>query len=100
MSKKAANKSFLREVRQPCMAELTIRASRNALDELHAEHFLRRVKQKFAFPNSKRKGIDDRSTPLEITPRDSEVLAHLASHMGVKHCATPLQAPSDRSGSR
>jgi putative transposase len=62
-SKSAAYEFFLREVRQPWMGELTSRAPRNAIDDLHNafQHFFRRVKakQKPGFPTFHKKGIND-----------------------------------------
>jgi putative transposase len=73
-SKKAAYEFFLKEVRQPWMAELTSRAPRNAIDDLHAafQHFFRRVKakQKPGYPTFKKKGVNDSFALRERTKFD------------------------------
>ena len=63
-SKKAACEHFMREVRQPWMAEVTSRAPRNAIDDLDTafKSFFRRVKEgraPFGFPRFHRRGQHD-----------------------------------------
>ena len=63
-SKAAGYAYFLKHVRQPWMDELTSRAPRNAIDDLHNafQHFFRRVKageKKKGFPTFHKKGVND-----------------------------------------
>src|SRR5215471_1632636 len=62
-SKRAACNYFIAHVRQPWMAELTSRAPRNAIDDLHNafHHFFRRCKagEKPGFPRFHKKGVHD-----------------------------------------
>jgi len=62
-SKRAAYNYFIAHVRQPWMAELTSRAPRNAIDDLHNafHHFFRRCKagEKPGFPRFHKKGVHD-----------------------------------------
>jgi putative transposase len=62
-SRKAAYDHFINHVRQPWMLELTSRAPRNAIDDLHNafQHFFRRCKtgEKPGFPKFHKKGVND-----------------------------------------
>jgi putative transposase len=62
-SKQAAYNYFIDHVRQPWMSELTSRAPRNAIDDLHNafQHFFRRCKAggKPGFPRFHKKGVHD-----------------------------------------
>jgi putative transposase len=62
-SKRTGYECFIKHVRQPWMEELTSRAPRNAIEDLHNafQHFFRRCKlgQKPGFPKFHKKGIHD-----------------------------------------
>jgi len=62
-SKRAAYGHFIDYVRQPWMLELSSRAPRNAIDDLHNvfQHFFRRCKagEKPGFPKFHKKGVND-----------------------------------------
>jgi len=64
-SKRAAYDVFMTKVRQPWMAEVTSRAPRNAIDDLHRayEGFFRRVKagkRPYGYPKFQKRGQRDR----------------------------------------